>query len=481
MRAIFISYRRDDSEGQAGRLYDDLSRRFGGDSVFMDVAAIEPGLDFRKVIDHNVASCGVLLAVIGPGWLDAKDQTGQRRLDNPTDFVRLETASALKRDIPVVPVLVHGARMPTANQLPEDLGELAYRNGLELTHARWDSDIEVLVKALQRHVKDDGSPEQTSRTASAAPRSAPPAQAPPVAPVKNHGSLIAVGLVAAAGVAFGLYMWMHRSPAPEAGRPVVATTVPAQSQPTQATVSQAATPPAQAQTQTPAAQTSQTQSPAAQTETSPAQTSQAQTQTSQAPPTKAAVAHTVVRKSTEAPPPASPATNASAQTREPVAPTPAAPAPVAQTAQTTSTASSQSATNTPAPVSSSLPAANPAAAYTPPVAYQNSAVVNPNLQRFAVGHYGATAQQYCVGWLIIDSGVVRYRAIQGNHGVHTFDFPFDRIKEIKKNALMFSMNMAFHVRLEDGEVFNFSQLDPNTLRFESPDALINAVHTAMGK
>ena len=87
MRAIFISYRRDDSEGQAGRLYDDLSRTFGNSSVFMDVAAIEPGLDFRKVIDHNVASCGVLLALIGPTWLDSKDESGQRRLDNPMDFV----------------------------------------------------------------------------------------------------------------------------------------------------------------------------------------------------------------------------------------------------------------------------------------------------------------------------------------------------------------------------------------------------------
>ena len=150
MRAVFISYRRDDSEGQAGRLYDDLVRQFGDESVFMDVAGIEPGLDFRKVIDKNVSSCGVLLALIGPSWLDAKDETGQRRLDNPLDFVRLETASALKRDIPVVPVLVGKARMPRPEKLPEDLKELAYRNGVELTHARWDSDLQVLVKALQR-------------------------------------------------------------------------------------------------------------------------------------------------------------------------------------------------------------------------------------------------------------------------------------------------------------------------------------------
>ncbi len=80
----------------------------------------------RKVIDKNVSSCGVLLALIGLSWLDAKDETGQRRLDNPLDFVRLETASALKRDIPVVPVLVGKARMPRPEKLPEDLKELAY-------------------------------------------------------------------------------------------------------------------------------------------------------------------------------------------------------------------------------------------------------------------------------------------------------------------------------------------------------------------
>ena len=161
MRAVFISYRREDAEGQAGRLFDDLVMHFGEDSVFMDVAGIEPGRDFRRAIDEQVASCGVLLAVIGKGWLDAKDESGRRRLDDPTDFVRLETASALKRDIPVIPVLVRGASMPRAEQLPPDLAELAYRNAVELTHARWDSDVQVLIKALRPHVellqKDVGS------------------------------------------------------------------------------------------------------------------------------------------------------------------------------------------------------------------------------------------------------------------------------------------------------------------------------------
>jgi hypothetical protein len=115
----------------------------------MDVAAIEAGRDFRKAIDHSVANCSILLAVIGQEWLDAKDAEGRRRLDDPNDFVRIELASALRRDIPVVPVLVRAAKMPRADQLPDDLKELAYRNALELTHARWKSDVQVLISALR--------------------------------------------------------------------------------------------------------------------------------------------------------------------------------------------------------------------------------------------------------------------------------------------------------------------------------------------
>ena len=152
MRAIFISYRRDDSEGEAGRLFDDLVKEFGEASVFMDVAGIEIGRDFRKAIDESVATCGVVLSVIGKGWIDAKNEAGERRLDSTSDFVRLETASALKRDIPVIPVLVRGASMPRADQLPDDLKDLAYRNGCELTHARWMSDVQLLIKALRPYV-----------------------------------------------------------------------------------------------------------------------------------------------------------------------------------------------------------------------------------------------------------------------------------------------------------------------------------------
>ena len=120
----------------------------------MDVAGIEAGHDFRKVIDLHVAFCGVLLPMIGKVWTDATDKQGRRRLDDPMDFVRLEIASALKRDIPLIPVLVQRANMPSVEQLPMDLETFAYRNAVELTHARWDSDVQVLVKALSPYVYD---------------------------------------------------------------------------------------------------------------------------------------------------------------------------------------------------------------------------------------------------------------------------------------------------------------------------------------
>ncbi len=135
-------------------MFDDLVKHFDERTVFMDVSAIEAGRDFRKAIEEGVTKCGVLLVVMGPEWLNAKDERGLRRLDDPADFVRLETAAALKRDIPVIPVLVRAARMPSAEQLPPELTELAYRNCIELTHARWKSDIQLLIEALRRLVGD---------------------------------------------------------------------------------------------------------------------------------------------------------------------------------------------------------------------------------------------------------------------------------------------------------------------------------------
>ncbi len=150
MHKIFISYRRDDADEAAGRLSDHLVNQFGQDNIFMDVDGIAPGRDFRKVIDETLTECDVLLGVIGKNWLDIKDDTGKRRLDNESDFVRLEIASALRRDIPVIPVRVQGASIPKPDQLPEDLKDFSYRNAVELTHERWNSDVQVLVEKMKR-------------------------------------------------------------------------------------------------------------------------------------------------------------------------------------------------------------------------------------------------------------------------------------------------------------------------------------------
>ena len=223
MRAIFISYRRDDAAGEAGRLFDDLTAKFGPDKVFMDVVGIEPGHDFRKVIDQNVASCGVLLAMIGKGWVDAKDDAGRRRLDDPLDFVRLETATALKRDILVIPVLVRGGRMPRAEQLPEELTDLAYRNGVELTHARWGSDVELLIKALRSHVGN--AEKETSSVSQAASDSVNQAAvAVPETPRRSPFSRRALIGVAVAIVVAAAAVW-YQYIEPRSLRPPSITTI----------------------------------------------------------------------------------------------------------------------------------------------------------------------------------------------------------------------------------------------------------------
>jgi hypothetical protein len=148
MRTVFVSYRRGDSEGQARALSFDLVKLIGKDSVFMDVDSIALGQDFRRVLHERLESCDLMLALIGPGWLDAKDAAGNRRLESATDLVRQEIAGALKRNIPVTPVLLQGAQMPPPERLPEDIKELVYRNGFELGHSTWESDVREMVKRL---------------------------------------------------------------------------------------------------------------------------------------------------------------------------------------------------------------------------------------------------------------------------------------------------------------------------------------------
>jgi hypothetical protein len=141
---IFISYRREESRWSARSIPDRLCRDFDRKQIFMDIDAIALGEDFVEAIETTVGKCDVLIAVIGNNWLTSKDDHGDRRLENPEDFVRMEIGAALKRKIRVIPVLVDGALMPRSNDLPEDLKPLVRRNALQITDTSFDGDCQRL-------------------------------------------------------------------------------------------------------------------------------------------------------------------------------------------------------------------------------------------------------------------------------------------------------------------------------------------------
>lgn len=151
--SIFISYRRSETEGHAGRLYDWLSEYFGEERVFMDVR-MKPGVDFADQIQRAVGSCGALVALIGDTWLTVTDEHGNRRIDNPADIHRLEIEAALDRDVRVIPALVRGAKMPSAGQLPETLQPLLRRHAVELSSQRWRYDVDGLIAVLENVLID---------------------------------------------------------------------------------------------------------------------------------------------------------------------------------------------------------------------------------------------------------------------------------------------------------------------------------------
>jgi hypothetical protein len=149
MPGIFISYRRGDSAGHAGRLYDRLRAQLGHDRVFMDVTGIEAGVDFMDAIEGAIGSCTAVLVVIGPDWLTCTDEGGRSRLADPNDVLRLEIGSALARKVRVIPVLVDGAVLPHADGLPDDLKTLVRRQTIELRDTRWDDDADHLLDVLR--------------------------------------------------------------------------------------------------------------------------------------------------------------------------------------------------------------------------------------------------------------------------------------------------------------------------------------------
>lgn len=155
---IFISYRREDTGWAADLLFEPLAEHLGKNQVFKDVDSIRLGDDFVEVINTAIGSCAVLLALIGDRWLTTTDNEGRRRLDNPEDFVRLEIETALKRNIRVIPILVQGARLPRADELPPRLAGLVRRQAFELNSSRFKFDVERLTKVLDGTLPEGPAP-----------------------------------------------------------------------------------------------------------------------------------------------------------------------------------------------------------------------------------------------------------------------------------------------------------------------------------
>ncbi len=226
---IFLNYRREDAADAAGRLSDALTAHFGPGHVFMDIDAIEPGVDFEEVVNEAVGTCDVLIAVIGRHWLGVEDNRGRRRLDNPDDYVRMELEAALERNVRVIPVLVQGVDMPSSDELPDALKKLARRNGVEVSTTRWRYDISRLTAALERITETASEQRQRAETAhyktveperaeaeraqptqerppsQPPPSQPPPSQPPPSPPARSRkrAPFIVLGIIALVGVAVG--------------------------------------------------------------------------------------------------------------------------------------------------------------------------------------------------------------------------------------------------------------------------------------
>ena len=202
MANIFISYRREDSGGHAGRLCDRLTARFGDSRVFMDLQDIEPGQNFARSIEDVITNCECVVAVVGPRWVEALE----RRSPDAEDFVRHELAAALARGIPVVPVLVGGARMPAAEDLPAALAPLRHRNAFAVRDERWDDDVARLGDAIASYVRSAPGNGGATRQ-------------------RRRPALAAVAAAAVVAAALGVTYLLVRPPAPETPNAVSAAPV----------------------------------------------------------------------------------------------------------------------------------------------------------------------------------------------------------------------------------------------------------------
>lgn len=192
---IFISYRRDDTRHVAGRLATELAARFGAEHIFRDVDSIEDGENFATELDKALTHCTVMLVLIGPAWLSSSNAAGQRRLDIPSDWVRLEVAGALKRNVRVVPLLVENAELPAEADLAEELRPLVQRQARKLSDERWRGDFMMLTDML---AKQPG-------LAAVAP--AVTTTAPPPTPAPSSRKPVVMGVAALLVVAAGVAVW----------------------------------------------------------------------------------------------------------------------------------------------------------------------------------------------------------------------------------------------------------------------------------
>lgn len=210
MARVFINYRRDETAGEARALFTELRAALGADSVFMDVDNIALGRDFRQALNERLESVDLMVTLIGKDWLQIKDASGRRRLDDANDFVRREIRAALERDIAVIPLLLQGAHMPAEADLPEDIRSLAFRNGFEISHARWNSDVHELLGRLGLTRRGSVNPPPAAEAGQmpvAAATNQAPAEPTPRANSKRGARtgwlvLALLGLVAGGGFAY---------------------------------------------------------------------------------------------------------------------------------------------------------------------------------------------------------------------------------------------------------------------------------------
>jgi Tol biopolymer transport system component len=209
---IFISYRRSDNPDATGRIYDRLVSEFGKAQVFKDVDSITLGQDFRGHLNGIVGDCGVVLAIIGPRWTDAHNKDGQRRLEDPDDFVRIELEAALARDIPVVPVLVGHAPVPVASELPGSLAPMAFRQSIEVRpDPDFHNDATRLVTALRGILDPTAAAAEQEVAAITAPAAATGMQR-----ARPLGWIVATVLgIAAAAMVVPTFRHLRETPPPE--------------------------------------------------------------------------------------------------------------------------------------------------------------------------------------------------------------------------------------------------------------------------